>query len=120
MRTHLLCQGEHMNDEIRTEFWGHQLDALITEIVREASICQVRLLEPGVVDAVLDDNASVCGHDNPAAFKKLRELMMMTFVVRGKAFDKLGPLEADALIQEINAKLKARLGADGRFGGPAA
>jgi len=95
MRTHLLCQGEHMTDEIRTEFWGHQLDALITEIVREASICQVRLLEPGVVDAVLHDNASVCGHDNPAAFKKLRELMMMTFVVRGKAFDKLGPLEAD-------------------------
>jgi hypothetical protein len=109
-----------MSDEIRTEFWGHQLDALLTEIVRDASICQVKLLDPGVVDAVLRDNASVCGHDNPAVFKKLREALMMTFVVRGKAFDSLGPLEADALIQEISAKLRARLGADGRFGGSAA
>jgi hypothetical protein len=108
-----------MTEKIRTEFWGHQLDALLTEIVRQASTCQVKLLEPGVVDAVLHDNASVCGHDNPAAFKKLRELLMMTFIVRGKAFEKLGPMETDALIQEISAKLKARLGADGRFGGPA-
>ncbi|MCU0940664.1 MAG: hypothetical protein MUC86_16420, partial [Burkholderiaceae bacterium] len=79
-----------MTDKIRTEFWGHQIDALLTEIVREASICQVKLLDPGVVDAVLHDDASVCGHDNPAAFKKLREALMMTFVVRGKAFAGLG------------------------------
>jgi hypothetical protein len=110
-----------MTDSLRTEFWEHQLDSLISEIVREASICQVRLLDPGVVDAVLHDNATVCGHDNPAAFRKLRELLMMTFVVRGKAFDSLGPLEADALIQEISAKLKEKLGSagKGRFGGPA-
>jgi hypothetical protein len=108
-----------MTDKITTKFWGHQLDGLITEIVREASICKVKLLEPGVVDAVLHDNASVCGHDNPLAFKKLRELLMMTFVVRGKAFDRLGPIEADALIQEISAKLKERLGGGtrNRFGG---
>jgi hypothetical protein len=105
-----------MTEKIHTEFWDQQLDALITEIVRHASICQVKLLDPGVVDAVLHDNASVCGHDNPAAFKKLREALMMTFVVRGKAFDSLGPVEADLLIQEISAKLKASLGADGRFG----
>lgn len=110
-----------MSDTIRTKFWNHQLDSLITEIVREASICQVRLLDSGVVDAVLQDNASVCGHDNPAAFKKLRELLMMTFVVRGKAFDSLGPIEADAMIQEISASLRSKLGstAKGRFGGPA-
>jgi hypothetical protein len=108
-----------MTDKIRTEFWGHQIDALLTEIVREASICQVKLLDPGVVDAVLHDDASVCGHDNPAAFKKLREALMMTFVVRGKAFAGLGPVEADALIQEISEALKARLGGDGRFSGQA-
>lgn len=108
-----------MSEQIHTQFWSQQLDDLLTEIVREASICQARLLDPGVVDAVLNDNPSVCGHDNPVAFKKLRELLMMTFVVRGKAFDSLGPIEAEALIQQISAKLKERLGgeAKGRFGG---
>lgn len=108
-----------MSEEIHTKFWSQQLDDLLTEIVREASICQVRLLDPGVVDAVLHDNPSVCGHDNPLAFNKLRELLMMTFVVRGKAFDSLGPIEAEGLIQQISAKLKERLGggAKGRFGG---
>jgi len=108
-----------MSDNVVAKFWGQQLDGLLTEIVREASICQVKLLDPGVVDAVLNDNPSACGHDNPAAFKKLRDLLIMTFVVRGKAFNSLGPIEADALIQEITAKLKERLGSGpkGRFGG---
>ena len=46
---------------------------------------------------------------------------MMTFVVRSKAFDSLGQVETDALIQQISAKLRAGLGgaADSRFGGPA-
>ncbi len=108
-----------MSETTLSKFWGQQLDGLINEIVRAASICEVKLLDPGVVDAVLKDNPSVCGHDNPAAFKKLRELLMMTFIVRGRAFDTLGPLETEALIEEISAKLKERLsgGPKGRFGG---
>jgi hypothetical protein len=99
-----------MSDSVRNEFWGHQLDAVLSEIVREASICQVRLLDPGVVEAVLHDNPSVCGHDNPVAFKKLRELLMMGFVVREKAFERLGPLEADAILQTLREKIAAKYG----------
>lgn len=104
-----------MTEKFRTEFWGHQLDAVMTEVAREASICQVRLLDPGVVEAVLHNNDSVCGHQNALAFKKLRELLMIHFMVREKAFDKLGPLEADAVIAEIRERLQERLG--GRLGG---
>jgi hypothetical protein len=99
-----------MSDSVRNEFWGHQLDAVMGEIVREASICQVKLLDPGVVEAVLHDNPSVCGHDNPVAFKKLRELLMMGFVVREKAFERLGPMEADAIVKSIREKLAAKYG----------
>jgi hypothetical protein len=110
-----------MSDKIRDEFWGHQLDAVMGEIVREASICQVKLLDPGVVEAVLHDNPSVCGKDNPIAFKKLRDLLMMGFVVREKAFERLGALEADAIVQAIREKLKAKYGGalGDRFGGGA-
>lgn len=108
-----------MVDKIRAEFWGHQLDAMIGEIVREASICQVKLLDPGVIEAVLHDNPSVCGKENPVAFKKLRELLMLGFVVREKAFERVGALEADAIQQAIREKLKAKFGGSlsSRFGG---
>ena len=104
-----------MTEKVRTEFWGHQIDAVMTEIAREAAICQVKLLDPGVIEAVLHGNDSVCGHQNARAFKKLRELLMMGFMVREKAFDKLGPLEADAVIVAVRERLSERLG--GRLGG---
>jgi hypothetical protein len=98
-----------MSDSVRMNFWGHQLDALMTEIVREASICQVRLLDPGVVEAVLHNNASVCGHDNPKAFKKLRELLMMGFMVQEKAVERLGAVETEELVKTIREHLRERL-----------
>jgi hypothetical protein len=103
-----------MSDSIHGRYWGRQLEALMQEVVREAAICRVQLLDPGVVEAVLHDNPSVCGNDNPAAFKKLRELLMLGFVVREKAVDRLGPLETEALARNIREKLVARYG--GVFG----
>jgi hypothetical protein len=108
-----------MSDKIRTEFWGRQIDSIMTEIAREATICKVRLLDPGVIEAVLHNNASVCGSDNPRAFKKLRDLLMMGFMVRGKAFDRLGAIEADELVKAIREKLLQRFG-DRLGGNPAA
>lgn len=104
-----------MSDKIRTEFWGHQLEGVMKEIAREAAICQVKLLDPGVIEAVLHNNPSVCGKDNPLAFKKLRDLLMMGFVVQGKAVDRLGPLETEELVKTIREHLRERLG--GRLGG---
>jgi hypothetical protein len=111
-----------MVDKIRAEFWGHQLEAMMGEIVREASICQVKLLDPGVVEAVLHDNPSVCGKENPAAFKKLRELLMLGFIVREKAFERVGAAEADAIQQAIREKLIAKYGPSlgDKFGGAGA
>lgn len=102
-------------DSLKT--WTHQIDDVMHEIVREAAICEVRLLDPGVIEAVLQNNDSVCGHQNQRAFKKLREMLMMGFIMRGKAYEKLGTLEADELIGVIRNKLRERMG--GRLGGSA-
>lgn len=99
-----------MSDRIRTEFWGGQLEAMLKEIAREAAICDVKILNPGMIEAVLHNHEAATGSTNPAAFKKLRELLMLGFVVREKAFEKLGPLEAAAVIEEIRKTLKARFG----------
>jgi hypothetical protein len=107
-----------MSDKIRTKFWGDQLEGVMKEIAREAAICQVKLLDPGVVEAVLHNNASVCGKDNPLAFKKLRDLLMMGFMVQEKAVDRLGPLETEELVKTIREHLRERFG--DRLGGQGA
>jgi hypothetical protein len=98
-----------MTDANRTGFWGDQLEAVFTEIVRHARGCDVDLAAPGAVEAVLRDQPAACGSTHPEAFRKMREMLMLAFVVREKAFDQLGALEADALVRHISETLKARL-----------
>lgn len=98
-----------MADSPRESVWTHQIDDVLTQVMREASICQVKLMEPGVIEAVLQNNESVCGHQNPLAFKKLREALMMAFVVREKTYDRLGPVEAQELIDTIRERLLKRI-----------
>jgi hypothetical protein len=106
-----------MSDEVIRKNWGDQFEDLITEIARQAVVAHVKLADPGVVDAVLRNDEATCGSTNPIAFKKLRDTLMMTFVVQGRAYDSLGPLETEALIREISEALTTRF--KGKLGGPA-
>ena len=76
----------------------------------------MRLLDAGVIDAVLRNDASVCGTSNPLSFKKLRDAMMLGFVVRDKSVENLGPGETEALVTAIRERVQEHLG--GRLGGP--
>lgn len=106
-----------MSDTLQQEWWGHQFEAILEEIGREASIAYVKILAPGVIDAVLRNDASVCGSNNPVAFKKLRDLIMMGFIVRGKAFDAMGAHEAQALLEAIRDRLIRKFGTNEKLGG---
>lgn len=104
-----------MSSEFRAKFWGRQMDDLMSEIARQATICKVRLLDPGVIDAVLRNDESVCGTSNPIAYKKMRDTLMLGFVVRDKSVEHLGPGETEALTKAIRERLQEYLG--GRLGG---
>jgi hypothetical protein len=99
-----------MVDQYRMKRWGTHIDGIMTEIGRQALACKVRLLDPGAIDAVLRGNDSVCGTNNPLAFKKLRELLEMGFLVKEKAYDRLGVLEAEELVKAMRDKLHERFG----------
>ena len=104
-----------MSSEFRAKFWGRQMDDLMSEIARQATICKVRLLDPGVIDAVLRNDESVCGTSNPLSFKKMRDTLMLGFVVRDKSVEHLGAGETEALATAIRENIKERYG--DRFGG---
>ncbi len=90
--------------------WARQFDEITGEIAKYASICRVNLLDPGNIQRVLNDDATVCGAHNESAFKKMRSLLMMHYSVRQKAVAALGPQETLKIVDEIVARLRARLG----------
>jgi len=94
----------------RTVRWSKHFEEIDKEIAKYASLCKVRLLDPGVIQRVLNDDATVCGTANAAMFKKLRSLLMMHYSVREKAVVALGPQETLRLVDEIVTRLRQRFG----------
>ena len=101
-------------DDFLVAWWAKNLDELDHEIARLALICQVKILEPGVIDRVLHNDASVCGTANPKAFEKLRDMLMMHFAERQRSVKALGQVQTaqiEAHIIERLTKVFTELGA---------
>lgn len=94
----------------RTERWTKHFEEIDKEIAKYASLCRVRLLDPGIIQRVLNDDATVCGKADPVMFRKLRSLLMMHYSVREKAVVTLGPQETLRMVDEIVARLRERYG----------
>jgi hypothetical protein len=90
--------------------WAKQFDEITGEIAKYASICRVNLLDSGNIQRVLNDDATVCGIQNESAFRKMRSLLMLHYSVRQKAVAALGPQETLKIVDEIVARLRAKLG----------
>jgi hypothetical protein len=87
-------------------WWAKNLDALDREIARLALLCQVRILDPGVIERVLQKDASVCGTHDPVAFARLHDMLMMHFAIREKAADDLGRVQTAVIENYIIERLK--------------
>jgi uridine phosphorylase len=101
--------------EFQITWWAKSLNELDREIARLATICNVRILDAGVIERVLKNDQSVCGTNNPVAFDKLRSTLMMHFRVRDQAVSSLGHAQTMKLVESIVAKLRERIGE--RLGG---
>jgi hypothetical protein len=84
-------------DGFALAWWANHLADLDREIARLALLCGVRILDAGVLRRVLQQDALVCGTDNPAAFAKLRALLMMHLALRTRSVDQIGVLETAAI-----------------------
>jgi hypothetical protein len=92
------------------ERYARHLEGIDLEIAQKAIICHVPLLDAGIIERVLNNDDSVCGKPNPAAFEKLRALLVMHYAVRDRVAATLGQDEALAIGAEIRAHLRGRIG----------
>lgn len=94
----------------RHERWYKHFEGIDVEIGQLAKVCEIPLLDPGVIERVLKKDSLVCGHQNQRAFDKLRQLLMMHYSVRDKAVVALGEAETMKIMNEIIERLRNRFG----------
>ena len=93
-------------DHLLIARWAKNLGELDREIARLALLCQVRILDPGIIERVLQKDTSVCGTPNPLAFARLHGMLMMHFAIREKAADALGQVQTVVIEDYIIERLK--------------
>jgi hypothetical protein len=95
-------------DPLLIAWWAKNIDELDREIGRLSSLCGVRILDPGVIERVLQKDASVCGTSNPAAFAKLHDMLMMYFAIRRKSVEAVGQLQTSRIEDHVIEQLRSR------------
>lgn len=79
------------------------------EIARLAVMMDIPILDPGVIDRILGNSASVCGKEKPEAFAELRAMLMM-HADQLKATNSLGALETQDMVRGVVDRLRERIG----------
>jgi hypothetical protein len=95
-------------NELGSAWWKQSLEDTDREVARMATLCRVRLLEPGVIERIVQNDDSVCGLDNPAAFCKLRDAMMVHYHLRDRSIAALGHVQVAALVKQVVDRLALR------------
>ena len=98
-------------------WWAGQLDEIDEEVARLCTICEIKILDPGVMARVIKGDESVCGKPNKIAFKKLHDVVRIHYAVREKSSEYVGEKETQRALEAIVARLLEKYG--DRFGRPA-
>jgi hypothetical protein len=109
MRTGDTCSERSMTtepDHLQIAWWAKNLDELDREIARLALLCQVRILDPGVIERVLHNDASVCDTANPIGFAKLHNMLLMHFLIRKRSVEELGQVQTTQIERDVIERLK--------------
>jgi hypothetical protein len=93
-------------DPVYGALWTEDLEEVDREIARLATICEVGIFDPAVIRRVLQKDASVCGTQNPVAFAKLHDLLMLHLAIRQKSVDSFGQTQTAAIEDYIIERLR--------------
>jgi hypothetical protein len=99
-----------LKTKTQNKYWGRQIDAIVSEISKLAVACDVDILDPNVVLQCTRGDESACRRKNPAAFKRLHELLMLLFTVSGKTMDRVGDTDFAELAGPVLDKIRALRG----------
>ena len=102
-----------MTDNLNPQ-WERHFEGIADEFLHLAIACDLRLRDPGVIERILRNDASVCGRKNERSFHNLRNLLVAYYNSIGKAVDRIGPEETKKIIDFMIERNKKRMDAAGR------
>ena len=90
-------------------WYGRKFDDIDGELAKYVTMCNLDLLNADLVERVLRNDHSVCPDLGSDAFTKMRQLLIMHFLVRSEAVESLGQARTEALVRDVLDRLRARL-----------
>ena len=94
--------------DVEVAWWAKNIDDIDREIARLCLLCQVRILDHGVIERVLKKDASVCATSNPIAFAKLHDMLMLYFGMRTKSVEAVGEVQTEQIERHVVEQLRGR------------
>lgn len=98
------------NQRYSQEEWEHTCEEVDLKIAQLALICRIRLLDPGVIERVLDNDTSLCHSDHEHTFEQLRGMVFLHYEVQGRLLAELGPADGIEVINRVRQHLLGRIG----------
>ena len=98
----------------REQLWENQFSEVDREISKMASLCGIDILDRTQLKRALENDASVCTHDNALAFEKLHTLLKAHYLLRSRAADRIGEMETQEAIERAVAALLKKFAAIGK------
>ena len=87
-------------------FWSRQLGNLATEMSRLNTVCDISMLDPGILERILRNDDSVCGRKNPPMFRMLRLHLIVFYHIEEQASRRLGDDEVRLMLDEVMSSLE--------------
>ena len=95
-------------DSLQIAWWTKNIEEVDREIGRLCLLCQVRILDPGVIERVLKKDDSVCGTANAVAFAKLHDMLMLYFGMRKKSVAGVGEVQTAQIEAHVIEEMRSR------------
>ena len=86
-----------------------QFDDIVQTLARLALLCRVDLTNDANVRRVISGDSTVCEVDNPAAFLRMREMLMLHYVARARSIEAIGPGETEQVISSVVGRIREQL-----------
>ena len=92
-----------------TTWFVQKFEDIDLELSKYVAVGELDLLDGAVVDRVLRGDRTVCASLSPAAFEKMRQLLIMHFLVRHQAVESLGEGSTRTLLHDVIGRLRTRV-----------